>query len=235
MSEGSKHISKWQAYVASHISKRSTPEQRAAVAEPAITISRPTGAGAITLADRVAEHLNERAEYSEPLWTVFEKNLVETVLQDHALPKSLEAFMPEDKPSHLKEIVGDMLGTRPQDWELVKHTRETVYRLAKLGRSIIVGRGANIIAAELSNVFHLRLIGGLEGRVKRCMEYYRIDRDAALHRIRKQDLARRDYLRVYYEADIEDPMNYHLVVNVDKFTTDSLVRMIGNIVSVRGS
>jgi cytidylate kinase len=231
MSDKSVKIEKWQAYVASHMRRRNKTPDEPVTAEPAITISRQTGAGAITLADTLAEHLNERAGKVDLHWAVFEKNLVGHVLEEHGLPQTLEDFMPEDKPNHLKEAVGDMLGTRPQDWELVRHTRETIYRLAKLGRCIIVGRGANIIASELPNVLHIRLIGALDGRVTRCESYYRIDRDEALQRIRKQDRARRNYMRAYYDADIDDAANYHMVINVDKFTTRGLVAFIGDIIS----
>lgn len=236
MSDRSKQTEKLQAYIASHMRRagaRKTAEEAVRL-EPAITISRQTGAGAVTLADTLAEDLNQRAGDMDLQWVVFEKNLVGAVLEDHGLPKRLAEFMPEDKPHHLKETVGDMLGMRPQDWELVRHTRETVYRLAKLGRCIIVGRGANLIAAELPNVLHLRLIGGREGRVTRCVAYYDIDRDEALQLIKKQDRGRRDYLRAYYNADIDDPMNYHLVVNVDKFTTQGLVSWIADMVSSWG-
>lgn len=237
MPDSGKQLEKWHAYIASYMRRQragKTPEGGARF-EPAVTISRQTGAGAITLADMLARHLNERSGGEDPQWAVFDKNLVAYVLEDHGLPASLEQFMPEDKPNHLKDAVGDMLGTRPQDWELVRHTRDTIYRLAKLGRCIVVGRGANIIARDLPNTIHLRLIASLEERVTRCVGYYDINRDEALQLIKKQDRARRDYLRSYYGADIDDPMNYHMVIDVDRFTTQGLVNATADMITSWGA
>ena len=64
---------------------------------PAITISREAGAGAHSVADRVAEILEERRdkERGGP-WTVLDRELVEKVLDDHELPERVRRFMPED-------------------------------------------------------------------------------------------------------------------------------------------
>ncbi|NIO28662.1 MAG: hypothetical protein GTO29_08925 [Candidatus Latescibacteria bacterium] len=230
MAEPGKRFEKYQDYISSQI-KRAEKEGRPAKPNPAITISRETGAGAIPLGDRLAEYLNERFGSAECQWTVFDKNLVKQVLEDHGLPERLEQFMQEDKPSLLDETVSDMLGIRPPDWELVKHTHETIYRLAKLGNCILVGRGANIITQELPNVLHLRLVGSWEKRVNRCMELYGITKAEARELIKKQDRARRRYMLAYYDTDIDDPANYHLIINVDRFTTEALVQLIGDMIS----
>jgi len=199
--------------------------------DPAVTISRQTGAGAITFGVSLARYLNDKAgDRGEP-WTVFDKNLIRHVLEDHGLPAYLERHMPEDSPSHLKDAVGDLLGLHPPNWELVKHTGETIGRLAKQGRCILVGRAANIITRDMPSVLHLRLVGPIEHRVAHCAEYYGITKEAALDRVRKQDRARRRYVLAYYDEEIDDPTNYHLVINVDSFTTPALTQFIGDIVS----
>jgi hypothetical protein len=228
----SQRLEKFHAYVESHV-KRVEGEGRGAGRKPAITLSRETGAGAVTLGDRLADYLNKRGEAGDCPWTVFDKNLVKKVLEDHELPKRLEKFMPEDKPSHVEEAVGDMLGLHPPNWELVKHTYETIYRLAKLGHCILVGRGANIITCDLHNVVHLRLVGSLEKRVAHCMDYYGITNAEAGELVKREDRARRRYLLAYYDVEIDDPTNYHLVINVDKFDTQRLVKLIGDLVSQR--
>ncbi len=42
---------------------------------------------------------------------------------------------------------------------------------------------------------------------------------------------RRRYLLAYYDVEIDDPTNYHLVINVDRYTPQTLVRLVGDIVS----
>ena len=225
-----KQFEKCQAYIISHVSSGEISSQSMTRQYPSITISRETGAGAMTLADKLVDFLNNQPGGPDSLWTVFDKNLVQQVLEDHDLPTHLEKFMPEDKPSHIKDTIGDMLGTHPPNWELVKHTQETIYRLAKMGRCILVGRGANIITRDLPNMLHLRLVGDLENRIKRCMDYYQIGENEARELIKKQDQARRRYLQAYYDREIDDPKDYHFVINVDMFTTEKLVEFISNMI-----
>ena len=224
MADPSKRFEKSVSYIASQI-ERSEREKGQVRSGPAITMSRETGSGAITLADRLVEHLNEHTDAKDCHWTVFDKNLVAKVLEDHDLPTRLEKFMPEDSPDHVRDTVGDMLGIHPPNWALVKRTGETIYRLARMGSCILVGRGANIITRGLPNVLHIRLVGALDKRITRCAEYYGISEAEATEFIKKQDRARRRYLLAYYDEEIEDPANYHLVINVDRFTPDGLVRM----------
>jgi cytidylate kinase len=228
-----KQFEKCQAYIMSHADGRETSSEQVAGRLPAITISRETGAGAITLGDKLADYLNTQAG-ADPLWTVFDKNLVQQVLADHDLPGHLEKFMPEDSSSHIKDTFGDWLGAHPPNWALLKHTQETVRRLARMGHAILVGRGANIITRGLPNMLHLRLVGNMENRVKRCMDYYQVGENEARELIKKQDRARRRYLQAYYDREIDDPMDYHFVINVDRFTTEQLVEFVGGLAGRSG-
>jgi hypothetical protein len=225
-----KRFEKCQAYIRSQVSGEGIGRDRMPKPYPAITISRETGAGAVPLADKLADRLNKQLGAEETLWTVFDKNLVQQVLADHDLPAHLERFMPEDKLGQIEDAFGGLFGTHPSDLQLVRLTQETIYRLAKMGRCILVGRGANIITRNLPNVLHLRMVGALENRIKRCMEQYQFNEAQANEYIKKEDRARRRYLLAYYDRDIDDPMDYHLIVNVEQFTTQKLVDMIANMI-----
>lgn len=220
-------LGKWQAYIESHTKQIRKRLGEFRMVEPAITLSRETGAGATTLAERLAEHLNQRSDKTKPAWTVFDKNLISEVLKEHDLPERLAQFMAEDRPRPIEDTIGDMLGMHPPNWKLVKDIGETIFRIASMGRCIIVGRGGNIITRDLPSVLHLRLVGSLEKRIHRSMEYYGVTEAEARQLTSKQDRARRRYVLAYYDCEIEDPLNYHLVINVDRFSLDQLVEMIG--------
>ena len=231
MIESSKRFEKATGYIESQSAGAKKKPRRREVLEPTITISRQTGSGAVTLAGGLAEYLNKETRVKERPWEVFDKTLIRQVLGDHDLPERLERYMPEDSPKHVKDALGDMLGLHPPNWELVRYTGETIYRLAKKGKCILVGRGANIITRDLPNAFHLRLIGSLEQRLIHCQDYYGIDKAEAGELIKKQDRARRRYLLAYYDIEIDDPTNYHLVINMDRYTRQALVRFVGDLVS----
>ena len=85
----------------------------------------------------------------------------------------------------------------------------------------------------LPNVLHLRLIGSLEKRIDRCMEYYKMSEAEARDYIKKTDRGRRRYLLAYYDREIDDPLNYDLVINVDRFTTGGLLEMVADLIAKR--
>lgn len=194
----------------------------------AVTISRQAGCGALAVAQKLAEFLQVRTPEGEAHWTVFDRNLVEKVLEDHNLPQRLAKFMPENWISEIKDTIDELFGLHPPSWILVRQTAETILRLAKLGNVIMIGRGANIITAKLDSVFHVRLVASLERRVQHIQESDHLDRKAALEFIHREDKGRQRYLRRYYKKDINDPLLYHLVINTDVMGYEGAARIIAD-------
>ncbi len=199
---------------------------RAAV-RPAITISRLAGSGGRTIASKLAEYLQTHAPVDCP-WTVFDRNLLEKVLEDHHLPKRMADLMPENHKPMLGDMLEELLGVHPASWTLVQQTAETILRLARMGYVILVGRGANIITSKLENVLHVRLVGSLEKRAEQARQVYEFDKKSALEWIHKQDKGRRRYLSEHFGKDIDDPLLYHMVINTDRVSYDDAARLIGN-------
>src|SRR6185369_11998039 len=107
-------------------------------------------------------------------WMIFDRNLVEKVLEDHNLPGRLAKFMPEDRISGVSDTMDELFGLHPASWILVRKISETILHLAEMGNVIVIGRGANVITSKLSHVFHVRLVGSLENRVKHLQELNRV-------------------------------------------------------------
>jgi cytidylate kinase len=164
---------------------------------------------------------------------VFDKNLVEQVLEDHHLPKRLAQFMPEDRVSHMEDFMAELLGLRPSTWTLVHQTTETVLRLADLGHVILVGRGATVITRKLPQAFHVRLVGSLARRIARVQEYLHLDAKAAAEYVQKLEEGRIRYLRTHFHQNIDDPLLYHLIINTDEVPLDEATWLIGEAVIAR--
>ena len=155
----------------------------------AVTISRQAGCGALAVAQKLAEYLQSRSPKDACPWTVFDRNLMDKVLEDHNLPTRLAQFLPEDRVSELEDMMQELLGAQPSSWRIVPQTSETILHLAELGNVIIVGRGANVITARLDHVFHVRLVGSLERRVARLMELDKLSRKAAWRSCKRRTAA----------------------------------------------
>jgi cytidylate kinase len=194
-----------------------------------ITVSRQSGCGAHVFAEELAAWLQSHLPQGTVPWTIFDRTLVEAVLQDHHLPSRLAAFMPEDRVLQLDDIIHDLFSLHPPSETLVRQTSETILRLAELGNVIILGRGANIITARLPWALHVRLIGSVQRCVAHMQTFDKLNEKDALARIEREDGGRRRYLKRYFGKDIDDPLQYHLVINTDWVTLRQAAAMVGDL------
>jgi cytidylate kinase len=204
----------------------------APTAKVSVTISRMTGAGGRTVAGKLAEYLQAHAAGACP-WTVFDKHLMEKVLEDHHLSKEVAKYQPESHKPFIRDALEEILGLHPSSWTLVQHTAETIWKLANMGCVILVGRGASVVTASLKHVYHVRLVGSQEQRAQRVQEVYHLDPKAALEFVKTNDTGRRRYVKDHYHKDIDDPVLYDLVINTDNTSYENAARLIGEAVIQR--
>jgi cytidylate kinase len=222
------------AYIQNHAASRPASHPGATHARPAraptLTLSRLTGAGGLPIAERLAALLQERRPGTPAAWTVFHRTLVEKVLADHNLPAELAKYMAEDRVSYIQDTTEELLGLHPSRTDLVARVTETILGLAELGNCIIVGRAANVILAKTPSVFHVRLVSDLACRVSRVMKDKGMTEAEATEFIRHEDSARENYLRAHFDADINDPLAYHLTINTDWVTIEDAAELIAQAV-----
>jgi len=207
------------------------PAKRAALGNPAglpqaITISRQAGCGAGMVAEKLAKLLQQQSPKESCPWTVFDRDLMARVLEDHSLPARLEQFLPEDRMTELQDIADEFFGLRPASWTVIEQTTETILRLAGLGHVIIIGRAANVITARLPGVWHVRLVAPHEQRIEHARVAYGMTKKAAREFCRREDLGRARYLKKYFKADTNDPLLYHIVINTGLVSYDEAARLI---------
>ena len=106
------HSKECYSFIGSQLGPRAPRELPAVKLRPSITLSRQTGSGARVIAGKLAAFLQTRDPVRHP-WTVFDKNLVEKVLEEHKLPKEIAKFMPEDHVSAIQDAVEEILGLHP--------------------------------------------------------------------------------------------------------------------------
>ena len=146
-------------------SELSRPDGKQGGRRNVVTISRQVGSGAHAIAEQLANRLSPETSPQAAPWTVFDRNLIEKVLEDLRLPARLAQHLPEDRASDLEDIMDDLFGMRPPSWAVVQQTAETILRLARLGKVILIGRGATLVTARLPNVVRIRLVAPLEQRI----------------------------------------------------------------------
>ena len=218
------------SFLNTQIKPSAKPPAKVATQFRSVTLSREAGSGGNSVAERLTKLLSEHDRKAPRPWTLFDRNLVEKVLEDHQLPGRLAKFFPEDRLTELQDIMDEVFGLRPTSWTLVQQASETILQLAALGNVVLVGRAGNIVTRKLPDVLHVRLVGSLEIRARRMAENRGMTRKSALDFIHQEDVGRRRYLKKYFGADIDDPLLYHLVINTDRVSiedaTDTIARIV---------
>ncbi len=194
----------------------------------AVTISRQAGCGAVIIAERLAHYLQQHSPADSVKWTVFDRELMDKVLADHNLPKYLAQFLPEDRASQIEDTLADIFGVHPPTHKVVQQTAETLLQLAELGNAILIGRAGNIVTAKLPHVLHVRLIAPLDDRIERiCRDDHKTPAEARRFCI-EEEAARARYVRTYFNADINDALLYHMVINTSRVGYENAAKIIGD-------
>jgi Cytidylate kinase-like family len=112
----------------------------------------------------------------------------------------------------------------PEDFH--RASREVLLSQAASGRGVILGRGAVAALRNDPRVFRVRLSGPVNRRIEHAMRVRDIDRDTSERTVRALDRAHADYLRQFYNVDINDPGLYHLTIDATAFPTEDCVGLI---------
>jgi hypothetical protein len=112
----------------------------------------------------------------------------------------------------------------PEDFH--RASREALLSQAATGRGVILGRGAVAALRDDPRVLRVRLSGPVHRRIEHAMRVREIDRDTAERTVRALDRAHADYLRQFYDVDINDPGLYHLTIDATALETDDCVGLI---------
>lgn len=199
-----------------------------------ITLSREAGSGGSSLARLLARKLNSEAG-AEVSWSVLEGNLTTRMLRENRLPERIARFLPEDKVPEIHASIGEIVGLHPSLWDLVQKTNETSRQLAQRGQVILVGRGANFATAGMPGGLHVRLVASVEHRAKYLARLYNISEAEALIHNAKCDAARRRYVKTNFNAEVDDPAAYDLVINTGRVTLPEAAKLIAAQLAARAA
>jgi len=193
---------------------------------PFITISRETGAGATSLGQQLVPLLNQELDVDSSGWVFLDRDLLTQALLHHQLPAQLAEYLPEDRISETKAVIGELLGLHPSLWQLEQKIAEAILQLAHVGHVVFAGRAAHLITRALPAGLHLRLVASLPARVDRIATELKCSREQAFAHIEKNDIARQRYVRAHFDQNLEDPHQYDLVINTDHLSPDAAARIV---------
>jgi len=226
---------KCKQYILSHSEEEFLHSPKRSKIYPCITISRETGAGSQIVSEKLIEILDDYSAPENIKWTYFDRTLIEKILEDQNLPEQIRNYMIEGKYHHISSVVYELLGLAPSQWTIIHKTTDMILQLARMGGSVIVGRGANVITLKLKNAFHIRLVAPVDKRILHICEFTGMNEKEAAAYIKKQDQNRADYIKSYFGKNIDDPLLYHMILNTGYLGYETTARVIAESVISRHS
>ena len=189
-----------------------------------VTISRETGAGAWTLAGGLVERLNHD-EPQPPLWTCWDRELVEKVASDHHLSKELIESLEEVNRSWFQDFVAGLSfhGGDVDGFKAYRRVAETIRALAQIGHVVIVGRGGVFITRDLPCGVHVRLVAPLAYRIAELARRANLSPGQAAAEVRHKDAARRGFYGQYWPQRSLGPESFTITLNSAVVSTEQAV------------
>ena len=96
----------YNSYIVSQVKslKKGSPHDKRS-GNPFVTISRQTGAYGLTVSRDLCEYLQKRERRTQCIWTVFDKELIAKVIQEHDLPETVLPYLSEETVSQIQDMV----------------------------------------------------------------------------------------------------------------------------------
>ena len=119
------------------------------------------------------------------------------------------------------------------DTHYMEALTSVITELAEDPAIVIRGRGSQFILKDHPTAFHVLTVAPLEVRITRVMEAMKLDQEEAKKEIDRFDDSRRTFIKRYFNADLEDPVHYHLTINTWHLSYGAAAQIIVDGASLR--
>lgn len=164
------------------------------------------------LTHRIAGALDVSLEEAEQHWEPPQQSFLERVLSSF---RGIETIAPVGPPPETNS---------PEDFR--RAAEAAVLEQAATGEGVILGRGSVAALREDRRVLRVRLTGPAKRRIALAMETTGLSEQEASAAMRRLDRYHADYMREFYDVDIDDPTLYHLTIDATALDVDACVELI---------
>ena len=185
-----------------------------------ITISREYGSGGRYIGQLVADKLGIKLYDKE----FVEKLAIETGLTEEYIENN------EQKRNALDALnSGYYFGMNNSDELFIKES-ELIKEIANKESCVIIGRCADFILKDNSNVIKVFVYSNMEDEVKRATKFYGLDEKNAKKEIKRINKLRANHYKYYTEKEWKDNSNYDICINSDALGVEKSAELIYDLI-----
>ena len=176
---------------------------------PSVCFSRKIGAGALEIADFLAEKIYYR---------VVDRELLDHMAKDKDLTQKTVEFFDERYPGKMSEFASMLFGEKSFIMsDYVKNLISAVFTFANMGSSIFVGRGAHLILPR-DRVLAVRIICSNKYRIARLANILDVEETEAEKLLHQIDQEQHAFFKKGFGKKDASPYEFDLVLNSDFIT-----------------
>ena len=215
-----------QTYLSKRVVTSNYTGKRNKPAGPVVTISREVGCSGLALAYALAGKLNKLNHPEE--WKVLSKEIFyQSAIELDLDPEKVEKIFKQTERTPFDELLNAFGEKRYKADKKIKKTVFDVIRsFADDGFCIIVGRASNIVAAEIKNALHIRLVAPLEDRIISLMFRNGWSRAESIHFIEQVEKERIIYRQAAMSKYSVQSELFDITFNRAKFDDDTLADIV---------
>jgi cytidylate kinase len=171
----------------------------------------------------VAEHDERRGSFRERL-----AGLIRTVLERSAASGADPLTGATGLEAILSRTYADMAAEEPQlsDSLYLETMTVLIRELAARGEVVILGRGSQMLLADMPRALHVLCVAPRKLRAHRLTERDEIGMDEAMRRTAESDRARCAFYKKFWHVEFEDPKLYDLSVDTARLSYDIATQLI---------
>jgi cytidylate kinase len=182
-----------------------------------ITVSREPGSGGNFIARGLSEKLG---------LDLFHQEVIHAMANSAKVSTRFVETLDEKAMNVLDEWIASLVDARHL-WpdQYLQHLMKVIGTIGEHGSAVLVGRGGNFIVPPQRRM-RVRVMAPMDSRIKNVAATFKVPAKTAKRRIVRTESERRAFIRKYFNANIDDPANYDLVVNTGTIGIDAAVDAI---------
>jgi len=106
--------------------------------------------------------------------------------------------------------------------------KSVIRELAASESLVIRGRGSQFILKHWPGALHVLFVSPLKLRVMRVMKDMKTDEESAKKEVERFDSSRHQFIKKYFNAELEDAVHYDLVINTEHLSFEAAALIVIN-------
>ncbi len=208
-----------------HIEEEAGRAVRPSEQRPVVTISRQRGCRGKELGKIVSHELR---------YGLFDREIIEYIAEHASVRREVIESLDEKDRSDLELWIDGILSGRIVDHDdYIRNLSKLVKTTALQGGVVILGRGANYFLSQTS-AYRVRIIAPLSKRIENLISQEGMTEKQARDEIERVDRNRAEFVKRYFQKDIDDSLAYDITINLGSHSLDGAVKIILSALRAKG-